>query len=394
MEMTESQLKALILSIMAESKSGDTTEPVTRVIPSSDTQRDIVRDLAALKPKEVKEGLGRVMRALLLGGGTVAGARRVSRDIYGDGESSVINKLLIMGDGPSGGFLVPEVLSSAFIDILMPYAVVRSMGVTTMPMESGNMTINGGDTAPTAAYLSEAAAIVASTATFLQVKLVAKKLGGFVPLSNDIMRTSNPAADNIVAGWLLKVIANREDLAFIRGDGTADTPVGLRNLPNTTATMTATPTYLTVAADLAAAKLAMRQADLPFNNRGILMSPRTESYLENLQNTVTGTYPYKDEMASGKLTGLPYNVTTQIPENLGGGTESELYYVNFGDVIVGDTMNVRLDVSKEASYVDSSSVTRSAFQNDLTLLRAICEHDIGVQYDKSIYVITGLTWGV
>lgn len=350
-------------------------------------------DLAKLTHGEVALAVGKTMRALMAGGGNARNALDYVKNEWKVPVGDVVNKMLIAGSDASGGFMIPEVISTIFIELLQPFAIVRQFATTNVPMPNGNLTLNGGLSAPTASYIGEADAIPASTATFRRVQLVAKKLVGLVPFSNDLLRFNSPAVDKIVANWLFKALANREDLAFIRGDGAADTPLGFRNMSGIyTAAMTAVPTYITVQHDFALMILNMDEANLPENGRGWMFTPRIKMYLMTLLNTLTGNHVYKEEMLQGKLLGYPFRTTTQIPNNLGGGTETEVYMVNFGDVVIGDTMAITMTQSQEASYVDAAAVTRSAFQNDLTLLRSISVHDIEIQYDESVSILTGVTW--
>jgi len=398
MEMTQAQFDAAIEKAVMVQLAAAAPAPVDPVVPTGTPVESIVpkqasADLAKLNHAEVLLAVGKTMRALMAGKGDPRQAMVHAKEVWGVSSDDVVNKMLIAGTDASGGFLVPEVVSSIFMDLLLPFAVVRSLNPVVIPMPAGNLTLNGGLTGPTASYIGEADAIPASTATFRRLALSAKKLVGLVPFSNDLLRFNSPAVDKIVANWLFKALANREDLAFIRGDGIADTPVGFKNMPGIySAAMTGTPTYITVAKDFALMKLNMDEANLPENNLGWMFAPRIEMYLKNLLNAVTGQFVYRDEMGAGRLLGWPYRTTTQIPITLGGGTETEIYLVNFGDVIIGDTLAIAMSMSSEASYVDTSAVTRSAFQNDLTLLRAIAQHDIAAQYDESVSLLTGVTW--
>jgi HK97 family phage major capsid protein len=84
--------------------------------------------------------------------------------------------------------------------------------------------------------------------------------------------------------------------------------------------------------------------------------------------------------------------TSQIPRNLGAGTETELYFANFTDVVIGDATSILLDVSTEAAYHDGSSVV-AAFSLDQTVVRAIFETDMQTRYPESIVLVTGVKWG-
>ena len=54
-------------------------------------------------------------------------------------------------------------------------------------------------------------------------------------------------------------------------------------------------------------------------------------------------------------------------------------------------MKIIVDVSSEAAYVDAG-VTYSAFQRDLTLMRAISEHDFAPKHDVAIAGCNGISW--
>ena len=61
-------------------------------------------------------------------------------------------------------------------------------------------------------------------------------------------------------------------------------------------------------------------------------------------------------------------------------------------MMIGDSMTLSLAVSSEASYVDGGGNTISAFQRDLTLMRAVAEHDFAPAQDVAIAVIRGKAW--
>jgi hypothetical protein len=57
-----------------------------------------------------------------------------------------------------------------------------------------------------------------------------------------------------------------------------------------------------------------------------------------------------------------------------------------------DSMSLELAVSREGSYVDSGGTTRSAFQSDQSIIRAIAEHDFQMRHDQSVAVIQRVLW--
>ena len=76
---------------------------------------------------------------------------------------------------------------------------------------------------------------------------------------------------------------------------------------------------------------------------------------------------------------------------LGNDNESEIYLVDFSQVLIGESQGLLVDSSQEAAYHDGSSV-QAAFSLDQTVVRAIAEHDLGMRHDKGVTMLTGVTW--
>jgi len=269
------------------------------------------------------------------------------------------------------------------------------MGAVTIPMATGTLNIPKLAGGGSASYIGENTDIGVTQPTFGTVQLTWKKLAAIVPISNDLLRFSSPAADSIVRDDLVMAMALREDAAFIRDDGVGNVPKGLRSwapVSNIIPATTGTPTLATVTTDLGKLILALKKANVRFIRPGWLMSPRTEMFLLTLRDG-NGNFAFRPEMLAGRLFSYPYAVTTQIPENLGvGENESEIYLVDFADAIIGESTQLIIDASTEASYYQDDAL-HSAFSLDQTLIRVIAEHDFAMRHEESVAVLTGVTWG-
>ena len=358
-------------------------------------------------PMEEKQDKGlraaRIVRALAASKGDPEKAAFYAKKNFDD---SAVVKALETGTGTAGGFIVPEEYSTEIIELLRPQSVVRRMGAVTLPMRTGTLNIpklaGGGQ----AQYIGENADVPKTEPSFGTVQLTFKKLAALVPISNDLLRYSNPAADMIVRDDLVMAIAEREDKAFIRGERVTSgnpqlTPVGLRYWAPSTHVIEAnqTVTAENVAKDLGKLVLALKEANVRFIRPGWLMSPRTEMYLLTARDT-SGVYAFRDEMVTGKLFGYPYAVTTNIPEDLtltepAVTNATEVYLVDFADAIIGESTQLIIDASTEASYmdvVDDTPVMYSAFSMDQTLIRVIAEHDFVMRHPESVAVLTAVKW--
>lgn len=350
--------------------------------------------------------IGGIARMLAAGQGSVINARSYSAEIMGDrhpvtqalyGDSKT--RALMASVGPSGGFLVPPDYVAELIEVLRPMTVVRDSGPRMIEMPRGTMQMPRQTQAATATYGGETTAIPVSQQSTGQIVATYKKLTALTPITNDLMRYSDPGVDALVRDDLAKVIARREDLAFIRGDGTQDSPKGFKTfaLASQTIASTAAYTLTTAAQELGGALNKIESANIPLDGEGLvwIMAPRTKNYLLNVQNS-NGFYVYREEMTQMKtLLGVPFKTTTQIPINLtvGGNSDcSEIYLVAMKEAMLFDSMRLELAVSREGTYTDANNNLVSVFQSDQTLIRAIAEHDFHMRHDEAIAVITGVRY--
>jgi HK97 family phage major capsid protein len=372
--------------------------------------------------------LGGVAKMIGVGGGNVYGGRQAAKDLYG--ENHPVTRALNTSQGGSGGLLVPPDVMTEIIPLLRAKAVVRAAGPRMLPMPRGTMTLPGQSSAATASYGPESGRVGASQPGTRGIVASFKKLTALVPVSNDMMRYADPAIDAFVRDDLVQVLALTEDLNFIMSDGTQDTPRGYISFANghvianggtlgvwsSTAasvlavngadpanatggnfiTSTANYTLATVAAEIGGAVNRLDQANVPENKRVWFMNPRSWNYLNNVQNSL-GVYVYRDELTKGTLLGYPVKKTTQIRTNFWDAAASNkdlsfVFLVEMTEDMILDSMQLELAVSREASYVAADGTTRSTFQNDETLIRAIAEHDHQMRHQAAVAVIQAVRW--
>lgn len=352
--------------------------------------------VAAVPAAPAEKGLtfARMVRTIAAAGGNHYVAQQLAE---ANGDSGLFAGQQ-MGQGSLGGFLVPEDVSTEVIELLRPASVVTAMGPRIVPMPNGNMTTNRRATGANFEYGGETNDAPATGYTYGQVKLSAKKLRGIIPISNDLLRSASTAVDRMVRDDAVSDAAQIQDRFFLRGTGTEYAPKGLRyQLVGTSfagkniLTMTATPDLQKVDNDLGRMELALGNANVPYTGAHWIMSPRTAMYLTNLRDG-NGNQVYP-EMSEGRLRNKPVHQTTEIPDNLGGGTESEIMLVHPTHILVGEHMGIEVAMSTEAAYKDSAGTMQAAFSRDETLMRMIMQHDIGARHLPAIAVLTGVTWG-
>lgn len=267
------------------------------------------------------------------------------------------------------------------------------MGALSVPMPNGNLTTRKQTSTSNAQWIGERAAVATSAPQIGNVTMSAKKLAALVPISNDLLRYNSIQTDNLVNNDVTREVALAEDQQFIRGAASANAPAGLRYLANASNIIAANATVnvQNVRNDLGKLRLALTKNNVPMLRPGYIINPTLVEFLSQLQ-TSTGALAFP-EIADGRIGSFPYASTTSVPDNLGtGGNQSELYFADFAQIMVGDALQTTLAVSTQASYVDGEGVTRSAFQNDETLIRVIEAVDLAARYDMAIAVLTGAAW--
>ncbi|MFV3383112.1 phage major capsid protein [Pseudomonas sp. NY15354] len=347
--------------------------------------------------EKAKPGTGMAQMARLLA--SAQGNQQMAAQLAKDGgyPSDVHMALSVVTPG-AGGVLVPQNFATDIIESLRPVSIVRKMGVTSLPLNNGNLTMPRITGNTVVSYIGSDTDIPITGMTFADTKLSAKTAAAIVPISNDLLAMSgvNPRVDALVANDLTVSMGLSEDLHFIRADGSGVLPKGLRHwapafnvLP---APAVADLTLEKIDLFLGGMMLRLETANVMMKSCGWLMAPRVLRWLQALRDG-NGNKAYP-EIDSGMLKGYPVGLSNQIPVNLGaGGDETEIYFVNFADCMIGEDMDLTLSFSSEASYKDAEGNMVSAFQRNQTLVRVIAKHDFGPRHVESIVVATGVKWG-
>ena len=411
-EMKRSELKEYIESIATQVLGKNVNDDVAEVVKESVSEALKAPQQDAVAPHlfdDTQRGEDRDAPAVVKGAGFACYARAIAA-AHNDPEkaaliaeewkrpevAAAIRKAMGSNVPTAGGFLVPPEFSSEVIELLRASGVVRSLGVSTIPMPNGTINIPRITSGATASYIGENTNIDKSELETGQITLTFKKLAALVPVSNDLIRYAAPSADGIVRGDMIRALQAREDLAFIRGDGLHGTPKGLKNwihADNKFASGGATLALVTT--DLGDAMQKLMDAEINLTpqqggtgdlniNAGWIFHPRQWKFLTTVQ-TGLGTHAFRDEMLRGTLWGYPFRVTTQC-EN------TTVYFGAFSHAVLGESLNMMVDASQEAAYHDGSAVVAS-FSLDQTVIRVIAEHDFALRYDKAFALITSVTWG-
>jgi len=341
-------------------------------------------------PEKDNLKLGKLMAFAGLLKGNESKAFELAEKVYK--ELPYFEKALNSTDLVSGGVLIAEEVASDVIELLRPLAVVRNLA-RSRQIPTGAFRQARATAGAVARYKGEGTTTNASQLTTDQIvptPHILESLTSISDLSNDF---TNQQSQRIAQEDLLRVMALREDVAFLRGTGTQFEPKGLLNFAANTSAQTSTA-VADVRTDIRGLIDFLGNANVSMDNLAFLMTTRSKGFLEDLK-TAGGETNEFSLAVNDQVRGIPVFSTNNIPNNLGGGTESEIYLANMSDVVIFDAIDsFRLKVSTEATYKDSSGADRSAFANDETVIKMTSAHDMIPRHNESIATLTAVTYGV
>ncbi|MHC4617399.1 MAG: phage major capsid protein [Planctomycetota bacterium] len=297
-------------------------------------------------------------------------------------------KALGINPDTAGGYLVPVEQSNQMIELLRDTSKVLPL-CREVPLNSDTLTIPKQTGGATAYWVGENSSITASQQTFGQITLVAKKLAALVQVSNELIMDSDPAVDGIIREDITRVLALETDRVILEGSGVANQPLGLLNLGVTTTPLNNPPTYNSLV-DAVSRVEVENVMETP--GWGWVFNPREKHTFRKIQDAQgaaagVGAYIFTEmgstnAMVGGipsQLLGYGYETTTQITPDTADNNETEIYFGQWNDVVVGVRKTIELATSNEAG---------NAFQYDQTWIRAIMRMDVNIRHAESIEVLT------
>lgn len=303
-------------------------------------------------------------------------------------------KALATSTDSAGGFLVPTQAIQDMIELLRAETVVREIGATVLdgltgiPVELPKQT--GGSTT---FWIGENTAITPSDLTFGQLSMNPHTVAALVKLSNRLVRMSSPAAEQLVRNDIATELALRADLAALRGTGIDGEPLGIANTPGlATVDFNATTSSSGYVSNPGYEQLydmeyQLAQANALRGNLGFLFHPTLRRAIAKIRVDQGGgtdgqflANPVTDPQLESYL-GYPFRRTTQIPNNLGAGSSTEVYFGNWSDLIIAMWGGMEILASQETS---------DAFAKNQTWVRILMDMDIGIRHIESFVLGTNV----
>lgn len=302
-------------------------------------------------------------------------------------EENWLAKALSGSTGP-GSVLVPEEYRAQVWDALTAQAVALQARITVMETNTDTLHIPVIDADMAASWTAEGQQITASDPNYRTVTAKPKKLAALVPVTNELLRDSNPSVMDIVSRQLTRSLALKLDHGIFEGSGTDPEIRGLKNVSGIqTVSMGADGDVLTDLDPFATAISALEQA----NARAtvIVMHPRTWGDILKLKESSGSIKPVVQEEVGGvgaaprrSLYGVPVLLTSQLSTNETQGTStdcSSAYVFDASQVILVRRQDIEVEVDPY-----------SKFDADMTQIRAIARFDLVVPHPQAVVRIAGI----
>ena len=280
-----------------------------------------------------------------------------------------------------GGVLVPEDLASEIIPLLREKSSIRSLGARVVPMPNGSLKIPRQTGAANFQWVGENKPISVSKVPLGMLNLSAKKLAGLIPASNELISSPAISADQFIRDELINGIVEAEDITAIYGSGTENAPAGIAKIAGSNTDLNALPTSDTLGTivGIIMGKKFPNKANFGWVFNGVLWP-----IFYNLKDG-GNNYIHRAEMERGFLAGAPFRINNNVTVGADAHGLTELYFGDFSQFIVGETLGIQIAVSHEASYPDGNTMV-SAFANDQTVMRVLLREDFGVRYPDAFVV--------
>lgn len=326
-------------------------------------------------------GFTRMVQALAATKGNLGEARHFAETNFNDSPevATVLRAAVAAGttsDPAWGGNLVEyKTMAGEFIELIRAQTVVDKLTwVRRVPFRVKVPTQTAGSTA---GWVGEAAPKPVSSLAFGSVQLDEHKVAGIIVISQELARSSSPAALDIIQRDLVAAVSQQIDLSFLNPANAGSLGVSPASVLNGVAGIPASGTNAAaVRNDVQALFNSYLGVNQTVTGLTFVMSPSTALALSLMLNPL-GQPEFPGLSAQGgTFFGLPVVLSNNVPTDSSG---SIIALINQADILMADDGNVTVDVSTQASVqmnttpdnpATASTVMTSFFQNNMIGVRA------------------------
>lgn len=322
---------------------------------------------------------------------------KIAEGLYGERAemTRAVSQAQTLSSNVAGGFLVPPTYASEIIERFGPNTVMRKR-CQVVPTDAIYLK---GKSGVIVGYVGENEQGNVTKVDFGLVQMGERDISAILPISKKLLSKSAFNVESHCSGELTRGCGEFEDLMLLRGDGVGKRIKGLLfAVPKANKLKVAdksAPTPKEVRIELSKVLLRLANANVPMLNPAWLMAPRVLVYLQNLYTESGELLAFPSlQGPNPTLMGYPVDTTTQIPVNLGGGTnESEIYFGAFGYAMLGDGASIALSTSDQASIKMPDGSQLNLWSQGMMAIKVDMSHDFALKQDDAFAILEGVKWG-
>jgi len=309
----------------------------------------------------------------------------IAKQIFGDTPEveMVLRAPVAAGNTTDSTFAAPLVvqqnMASEFVELLRPATIIgRLPGLRRVPFNISVPRQTGG---ASVGWVGEGAPKPVSALAFDSISLRFTKVAGIVPITQELLRFSNPAAEGVIRDDLIQAIAYITDRDFLDPSKAAVTNVSPASITNGVTPITASGTTAdALRADLVDLMQAYASLNMSLSGLTLIMTSQQAIAISMMTNALGQAEFPSLGPNGGTLAQIPVITSENIVGTGGSPTDGGLIVaVNAGDILLADDGQVTIDVSTEASIqmesapdspATASTTFVSAFQQNMAFFRA------------------------
>jgi len=271
------------------------------------------------------------------------------------------------GTNSAGGFLVPDPLEQAILDVREEYGVARKVS-RTFPMTADTLNVPSLTSGSTVYYPAENSAITESSAVWGNVGLTATKRACLMKWSNELGADALFSLADTLADYMGRALGIREDTEFIQGDGTSafGSVTGLKNKAHSFVTGAGTTWASLTLANLVSTVGTL--GDKYHNGASWVMSRQfySQVVLRLIADAGGNTIDSLGVGSTGvQFLGYPVNFSDQAPIATAVDIDS-CYFGNFMDAVVfGDRSGIQIATSDHVNFAEDQVNIRATSRYDI-----------------------------
>jgi HK97 family phage major capsid protein/HK97 family phage prohead protease len=279
--------------------------------------------------------------------------------------------------------VVYQNMASEFVDLLRAATIIgRIPGLRRVPF---NIKVPRATGDPSVNWVGEGKVKPVSALAFDSIELGHAKVAGIVPITMELMKFSNPAAEGLIRDALIAAIAYLTDRDFLDPTKALQTGVSPASVTNGVTPVTATgATADALRDDLGSLLVEYLEANMSISGLVLVMTAQQALRISLMRNSL-GQKEFPDMgIAGGTLEGIPVITSENIVGTGGSPTDGGLIVaLNAPEILLADDGGVDIDVSTEASIHMETTPDSPATAS--TVLTSLWQHNmVGIRAERMI----------